>query len=151
MTSWKKFVYPERVSFNEGWQNESEFDTYLVTDDGLDCPYDATGIDVDAETVMQQVSVGSFSADIFAKDTDGAVVIIENQQGKANHDHLGKLIAYAGGLASEGSCRLVWITEKIQDEFRAVLDWQNNRTELDVSFFGIEAGLFRANEFLFLI
>jgi hypothetical protein len=61
---------------------------------------------------------------------------------------LGKLLAYAGGLASEGACRLVWIAEEIRDEFRAALNWQNNRTNVDVSFFGIEAGLLRANDLL---
>ncbi|MDD9841806.1 MAG: hypothetical protein OXU76_03990, partial [Alphaproteobacteria bacterium] len=74
---WEKFTKPEKVDFKQGWQDEKEFDEWLVSESGLDWLEDVTNIEIDSETIKQQESVGSFSNDIFAYDTENKVVIIE--------------------------------------------------------------------------
>ncbi len=134
----------ETQPFTEGWQSEAAFDKWLVSEDGLERLQAATHIEIDPESISQQESVGGFSADIVAEDTEGKRVVIENQRGKTDHDHLGKLLTYADGLAAgAGGCHLVWIAENIRGEHRAALDWLNNQTGDDVNFFGLEIKLLK--------
>ncbi|MDD9841510.1 MAG: DUF4268 domain-containing protein, partial [Alphaproteobacteria bacterium] len=101
------------------------------------------------EKIKQQESVGSFSSDIFAYDTENKVVIIENQLGRSDHDHLGKILTYAGFLTTdEPGCHLIWIAEKIKDEHRAALDWLNARTDSENNFFGLQISLKKAGDML---
>ena len=45
-----------------------------------------------------EVAVGSFSADILARNPqDDSLVLIENQLEITNHDHLGKIMTYLAG------------------------------------------------------
>jgi len=146
---WDKFTKPEKVDFKQGWRDEKEFDEWLVSESGLDWLEDVTNIEIDSETIKQQESVGGFSSDIFAYDTENKVVIIENQLGKSDHDHLGKILTYAGGLTTDApGCHLIWIAEKIRDEHRAALDWLNARTDSENNFFGLQISLKKAGDML---
>ena len=44
--------------------------------------------------------------------TTGKSVLIENQFGQMNHDHLGKIITYASGLDASV---VVWLVESARD------------------------------------
>ena len=54
----------------------------------------------------REKSAGSFSIDLVAEDESGDKVIIENQIGKSDHDHLGKVITYLTALDAHAA---VWI------------------------------------------
>lgn len=88
--------------------------------------------------------VGEFRTDILARDALGAgegLVLIENQFGRTNHDHLGKIITYAAGF--DEARTIVWIAETFRDEHRAALDWLNRNTRREIGIFGIEIELWR--------
>ncbi len=99
------------------------------------------------ELVKTEENVGPFFADIVARDTlggEGGLVLIENQFGRTNHDHLGKLITYAAGLDDVRT--IVWIAESFRSEHRAALDWINRNTRREIAFFGVEIELWRIGE-----
>ncbi|MYA02579.1 MAG: DUF4268 domain-containing protein [Chloroflexi bacterium] len=80
--------------------------------------------------------VGDFSLDLLSRDiNDRRVVVIENQLGTTDHDHLGKLLTYAGG---KGAQVVVWVAGSFRAEHRAAIDWLNQRTDTDTAFFGIK-------------
>lgn len=147
MAKWENFIQLKQVDFKKGWDDERDFDKWLVTEHGLAYLLEVTGIDIDSDTIKQQESVGGFKADIFAYDIEKKVVIIENQLGQSDHDHLGKMLTYAGGLmADTDGGHLIWIAEKIREEHRAALDWLNSHTDIEKNFFGLEIVLYEAGD-----
>lgn len=65
---------------------------------------------MDLELTSREAPVGDFCCDLLARDLGtGRIVIIENQFGSTNHDHLGKILTYAAGLEAEAgrlACRV---------------------------------------------
>ena len=152
MPKWENFVLPETSPFKDGWDNEADFDQWLISQDGLTRLENETGIRIEPDGIRLQESVGGFYADIYGLDNREAIerpVVIENQLGTTNHDHLGKILTYAGALATEPQgCFLVWIAERFRDEHRAAIDWLNTKTEGTTNFFGIEVELERYGKLL---
>ena len=102
---------------------------------------DAMDMELEIEAVEHWV--GAFKADILARvvgETDHRV-IIENQFGRTNHGHLGQILTYLAGI--EDAKTVVWIAESIQADHRAAVDWLNNNTTEQFSFFAIEIELWR--------
>ncbi len=92
-------------------------------------------LDMQLELTATETSVGDFSLDILAKDLNSdRQVIIENQFGSTNHDHLGKLLTYAAGLDATA---VIWVAEVIREEHREALEWLNRRTDADTHFFAV--------------
>ena len=117
------------------WPNETDFSAWLAEADGLVLLGETLEMDLDeAETEKQ---VGPFSADVVCRGV-GGVVVVENQFGRTDHDHLGKLLTYSAGLES---ATIVWIAETFVTQHRAALDWLNAQTVQEVRFFGLEIGL----------
>jgi len=86
-----------KVDFTEAWDNESAFDGWLTSEEGMQLLVDTIGIDLEVEE--RQKSVGPYSADILCRDTlNNSWVTIENQVGKTDHDHLGKLATYSHSI-----------------------------------------------------
>jgi hypothetical protein len=82
-----------KVRAPELWKHEEvDFTPWLASEENIGRLADAVGLELQVEGI--EVPVGPFSADILAKDTSGNFVIIENQFGKTDHDHLGKILTY---------------------------------------------------------
>lgn len=122
------------------WAKESaEFTPWLARDENIALLADALGLELEVENV--EVAVGPYSADILAKDTgSGRYVVIENQLGKTNHDHLGKAITY-GSVLSAGT--VVWIATEFSEEHQKALEWLNDNTGDDLSFYGVQLELWK--------
>lgn len=136
----------ERVNaIRSVWPGEaSDFTPWLSRPENLTVLSEALGMGQDGlEFEASETNVGVFYADIVCRDTrtaDGARVLIENQFGQSDHDHLGKLLTYASGLKAR---TVVLIGEKIREEHRATLDWLNDITSEDHNFFACEVELWR--------
>ena len=78
----------EKVEIRNHWPNEErDFTPWMVEEGGLDILADALGLKL--EDAEGEVNVGPFRADILCRNTaDGSDVIIENQYGISNHDHI---------------------------------------------------------------
>lgn len=129
-----------RVDLREAWTTEDrEFTPWLAKEQNISLLGEAIGLELEVEG--QEQGVGPFRADILCKDTASQTwVLIENQLEKTDHKHLGQLITYAAGL---DVATIVWVAAEIRDEHRAALDWLNENTSDDFSFFGLEVELWR--------
>jgi hypothetical protein len=114
------------------WPNEERDFTEWLTNN-IDRLGATLGITIEDATAEQ--AVGDFSADIVARElnTDEPVVI-ENQYGKTDHDHLGKLLTYSAGKHAGFS---LWLAEEFRPEHRSVLEWLNESGPTDARFFAI--------------
>jgi hypothetical protein len=90
--------------------------------------------------VGRDVGVGSYTADILAQTDRGRRVAIMSHLVPSDHLHLGQMITFAAGLDVSA---VIWISSRIGEEHRAVLDWLNQHGDDDVRFFGIELRLLR--------
>ena len=123
----------EKVDIREVWPTEDgHFTPWLG--DNLGFLSEKLGLELELQRA--EAPVGGYSLDILATDlgSDKAVVI-ENQFGNTDHDHLGKLLTYAAGFDAYA---IVWISERFRDEHREALDMLNRRTDEDTVFFGVE-------------
>ncbi len=134
----------EKVEIRTLWNNEeADFTPWLARDVNIQILADEIGVDLEVEGT--EVGIGSYKADIVAKDADGRKVIIENQLTRTDHKHLGQLITYASGL---GAKLVIWICKEVTDEHRQAVDWLNDVTSADVAFFACEVELWRIGESL---
>jgi len=120
------------VNIKDVWPNEpTSFTPWLV--DNLDSLGKTLGMDLEFQE--QEAGVGKFSLDILAKDLGtGRLVVIENELKDTDHDHLGKLLTYAGGFDAGV---LVWISTQLRDEHRKALEWLNEHTGPEIDCFGV--------------
>ena len=126
----------ELVDIRAVWPNEAaDFTPWLGSDEGLDLLKAAIELDLEARELEKPI--GRFYADLVCAVPGGdKLVLVENQFGPTDHDHLGKLLTYAAAL--DDVVAVVWIAEHFHDEHRATLDWLNDITPQTVSFFGLE-------------
>lgn len=130
----------EEVEVRSLWKHEQyDFSNWLAQKENMDYLGDILGLTL--SDIDQEVFVGSYRCDLVAKDeTSGIKVIIENQLEASNHDHLGKIITYASGLDAKV---IVWIVTQAREEHRSAIEWLNNNTGNDLSFFLIELHAYR--------
>jgi len=129
----------ERVPLREAWKHEAnDFTPWLAETDNLNTLSDALGLS-ELELVATEHWVGDFKLDILCTDGDEQV-IIENQIEKTNHSHLGQLIAYAAGV---GAKKVIWVAESFRPEHAAALEFLNENTTENLSFFAVEMELWK--------
>ena len=134
----------ESVNLRTVWAEEAQhFTPWLAQSENLARLGEALGLTLEPHGTEQ--AVGGFSADILCRRLDGGSddqswVVIENQFGRTDHDHLGKLLTYTAGLNAR---TVVWIAEEFRDEHRAALDLLNASTTRDYAYFGVEIELLR--------
>lgn len=127
----------------EAWSNEAvDFTPWLAREENFQVLADTLHL-VDAEVEATEHTIGSFSADIVARDRDGTI-LIENQLEQTDHTHLGQILTYLAGL--KGALKVVWIATKVREEHRAAIDWLNAHTPEGFSFFAVELELYRIGD-----
>lgn len=133
------------VDVRELWRHEQyDFSDWLAKDENLALLNETIGLTL--ADVQKETFVGSYRADLVAKDeTSNIKVLIENQLEATNHDHLGKIVTYASGLDADV---VVWIVKTAREEHRAAIEWLNQKTVDDVSFFLLEIHAYRIGDSL---
>lgn len=120
------------VSITEVFRSEEEFSNWLL--ENIEILSEKLQIELD--DLQREYQIGRFSADIVGRDVNtNEKVVIENQFGRTDHDHLGKILTYASGIDAK---IIVWIAEEFADEHKQALTWLNNQTPAEIGFFGIE-------------
>jgi hypothetical protein len=129
------------LKMNEVWKNEaSNFTPWII--ERISEIGDLLGYEF--EHIQQEAPVGDFSLDILAKDLGtNRLVVIENQYGKTNHDHLGKLLTYTAGYDAK---IIIIISEEFRDEHKKALEWLNENTIENVEFYGLSVSVLKIDE-----
>ncbi len=122
------------ISVRRMWPNEGhDFTPWLAAPVNLQLLGHALGLDL--ADAKREVSVDQLSADILCRNRDdGARVLIENQFGWADADHLGRLLMYAAGL---DATTIVWVAEQFSRTHREALNWLNQTSADGIRFFGV--------------
>lgn len=129
----------ERVPLRDAWKHEAgDFTPWVAKPESLDDLAKALGLS-ELVLVKSEYWVGDFKLDILCTDGDEQV-IIENQLEETDHKHLGQIIAYAAGV---GAKKIIWVAESFRPEHISALQFLNENTTENLSFFGVRIELWR--------
>lgn len=103
----------------------------------------AERLGLELNVVQREKTVGDFNVDLMCEGADGAVVIVENQLEKTDHDHLGKLLTYLVNLDARVA---VWVTAEPRPEHQRVIEWLNEHTGAEISFHLVKVEAVRIEE-----
>ena len=121
-----------RLGLREVWPHEArDFTTWL--EENVDVLSEAT--DLNLSNVEREEAVGTFNVDLTAEDDSGRIVI-ENQLGKSDHDHLGKLLTYLVGVEAR---KAIWIVADPRPEHVGTIAWLNESSSADFYLVKLEA------------
>ena len=128
-----RYYTGDEVPVKQVWIHEAhDFTPWLAKN--LSSLGEALGLNL--ELVQEEAAVGHYNVDILAEDaTNGVLVVVENQLEWTDHDHLGKVLTYAGWHDAN---TLVWVAPTFYEEHRAALDWLNRWTPEVIQVFGVE-------------
>lgn len=130
------------VDLRDFWADEAQdFTPWLAREENLVILSEAIQMPVEGD-IRTEVRAGPYRADIVVGDGESQV-IIENQLGRTDHQHLGQLLVYA---TNHDAKTVVWVAKNFTDEYRNALDWLNDNTPPDIAFFGLEIELWRIGE-----
>lgn len=117
------------------WPHEAhDFTPWLY--EHLDTLSRGVGLKEDLIALDREVYLGRYKADILARTSvTNKKVIIENMYGVSDHDHLGKLVTYAGWCEAD---MVIWIVEKANIEHRAGVELLNKIPNFEVILVEIE-------------
>jgi hypothetical protein len=108
----------------------------------LEANIDALGerIGLQLTVIQREQAVGDFNVDLLCEDTSGRQVIVENQLERTDHSHLGQMLTY---LVNLGAKAAIWLTSDPRSEHQNVINWLNEATPADVSFYLIKVEAIR--------
>ena len=132
----------EKLAIRDQWKNEEyDFTPWLAKEENIQLLGDEINLDLEVEGI--EMAIGSYKADIVARDGNNRAVIIENQLEKTDHKHLGQIITYASGVDAK---IIIWVCTQVTDEHRQAIDWLNEVTNAEVAFFACEIELWRIGD-----
>lgn len=133
----------KKVDLRNVWGHEAlDFTQWLSLDENLSLLSEE--VEISIKSPRTEVSVGRYNVDILAEEENsGRKIIIENQLEDTNHDHLGKIITYASGHDAE---IIIWIVKNYREEHQKAIDWLNEHTDKNISFFLIKIELWQIGE-----
>lgn len=125
------------------WPNEEkDFSSWLAEEENLTFLGEELGLEI--SLIGTEAGVGRYSLDILAEEEGtGKKIIIENQLENTNHDHLGKIITYAAG---HDAPIVIWVFKDIREEHRQAIDWLNENTNEEISFFAVKIEAWQIDE-----
>jgi len=121
------------VDLRNIWKKEDkEFTPWLK--ENIDLLSEKLGIEIiDTQT---EEKIGDFKLDIIGKDVNSnKFVAVENQLELTDHNHLGQLITYSAGI---NAGIVIWIAKELREEHKRALEWLNESSISEISFFGVE-------------
>lgn len=122
------------------WPHEEQDLSPWITDN-IDLLNDLLNLQI--EIVGKEEFVHNFRLDLVGTENySNMPVIIENQFGVSNHEHLGKLITYSAGKEAG---IIIWIANEIQIAHREAVDWLNKISPQEMAFYGVEIEVFQIN------
>jgi len=133
----KKIGRIKYVPLRELWKKEAKGFTKWL---GNHIEYLSDVLDFDLTILESEKEVGPFRVDLYAEDDSGDKVIIENQLKKTDHEHLGKVITYLTNLEAK---KAIWIASKPIDEHVQAIEWLNQFSPEDVSFYLVKVQAIR--------
>lgn len=130
----------KKVALREIWSKEDkDFTCWL--EENIDYLNEVIGFDITIES--REEKVGPFKVDLYGEDNDGNKVIIENQLEKTDHTHLGQIITYLTNLEANTA---IWIAKEPTEEHVRAIDWLNEVTPEDISFYLIKLEAIRIGD-----
>jgi hypothetical protein len=130
----------KKVDLREIWEHEAyDFTSWLF--ENCDVLSDQIGLSLTA--IEKEKSVGPFFVDIFAEDSNGRKVIIENQLTKTDHDHLGKVLTYLSNLDTKIA---IWISTDPRPEHVAAINYLNEVVPEDTKFYLLKVQAFQIGD-----
>lgn len=139
-----KLARLEPVELRNFWKDEAgDFTPWLAEEENLNLLAETLNMELEFEDLEVNVGEGSFRADILCRNREDERVLIENQLERTDHSHLGQILTYASGLDAQ---TVIWVAKEFRDEHRAALDWLNEITAQDCSFFGVEIKLWKIGD-----
>ena len=133
-----------QIDLQEFWGGEAGgLSAWLAQKEILHMLGEAIGIGLEPVS-GDEMPMALLKGGVLAKQTKNeAYVIIQGQLEATTHDDLGKLVTYAAGLNASA---VVWVASKIPEEHRKALDWLNEVSRDEVSFYGTELELWRIDD-----
>lgn len=125
----------QRVNIRDVWPHEAKHFTPWLAEN-IDILDDDLLFGIDPESVRREQSAGSFSVDLVAENQNGETVVIENQLGQSDHDHLGKLLTYTAAFDADVA---IWIVGDPRPEHVKAVTRINDSGQLSAYVFKIQA------------
>nr|WP_299202841.1 DUF4268 domain-containing protein [uncultured Brumimicrobium sp.] len=133
----------KKIDLRSFWSHEAlDFTQWLSKEENIQLLSDEIGISL--IDVRPEEAIGRYNVDLVAIDEDsGKKIIIENQLEYTDHKHLGQIITYASGY---NASIIIWIVKDVREEHQKAIEWLNNNTSSNLSFFLIRMELWQIGD-----
>jgi hypothetical protein len=127
----------EPVELRQLWKHEERgFSAWLEAN--LDVLAQSIGLAL--QNPERESDAGDFAVDMVVESGEGDRIIIENQLGPTDHDHLGKVITYVTNLDAKGA---IWIASRPRPEHIRAVQWLNEISPDDNAFYLVQLAAYR--------